>query len=382
VVKLVVPSELSAGLRRIRGQALRYVRECTALRVADDRVAIIADHRILPLSWTRDAYYQALLMLAERRSAIGGPALVADHLRWLWLSCDRPTGAWARSHHANGRRKDEPFQADQQLYPLLELADYWHVTGRLPELGGDGASDRQAWSEMVNRVLRLVADASAADGLLPSDENAADDALALPYHLSTQILAWFCLRRLSALDGTLDLPAGLAEAAEGYRRGVTRHFRRPGPDGVALLAYAVDGREGGATDHDANDLPTALAPLWGFCALTDPLWRATMDHVFSPRNGTFVAGPFGGLGSHHTPGTWALGLVQEWVARSLVGDESRAGDALRRLIGVAHGDVSLPEASDPLTGRARARPWFAWPGAVAGAVTALDEHEAWDEWRV
>ena len=34
-----------------------------------DEVVLLTDHRILPLSWTRDAYYQALLLLATGQSA-------------------------------------------------------------------------------------------------------------------------------------------------------------------------------------------------------------------------------------------------------------------------------------------------------------------------
>ena len=119
-------------------RALTYVRSCTALAFRPDERAILTDHRILPLSWTRDAYYQALLLLA-----IGRPAdrdIVADHLRWLWRRCERPGGSWMRSHHGNGAPKDLVYQADQQLYPLVELADFWRdrdAAGRR-RLGADG----------------------------------------------------------------------------------------------------------------------------------------------------------------------------------------------------------------------------------------------------
>jgi uncharacterized protein len=140
-----------------------------------------------------------------------------------------------------------------------------------------------------------------------------------------------------------------------------------GPSG-RMWAYAVDATGGRVAYHDANDVPTAMAPLWGFCTADDPLWLATMRFAFSPANPGYVEGRFRGLGSRHTPGTWPLGVIQEWVAWSLAGDELAATRALERLAALAFADGSLPEASDPDTGRALARHWFAWPGALLGAL--------------
>ena len=379
-MKLVVPEQLAGSLGRIAARAERYVRQCTALEVGPGRVAILADHRLLPLSWTRDAYYQALLLLvapAKPTQLRPGADIVADHLRWLWLDCVRPEGGWARSHHADGRRKDERFQADQQLYPLLELCDYVAAVGRLPALGvGDEVAGRGAWSRLIAAVVAMIDRSSGPDGMLASAENPADDEVGMPYHLSTQILAWFTFRRLAGLGGLIELSEDLAERAEKHRQSVARHFTI---DHLAspTWAYASNGRGRSLLYHDANDLPTALAPVWEFCPPDDPAWRATMDFAFSSHNDAYVAGPFGGLGSRHTPGTWSLGLIQEWLARSMAGEPPRAADALSRLVAVALDDWMLPEASDPTTGRMTARPWFAWPGAVVGALAAIDLDQIW-----
>ena len=373
---LVVPVDLRADVQRMRARALRYVRECTALRSAAGRLAILTDHRLLPLSWTRDAYYQALLLLSD-----GQTELVADHLRWLWLSCERPAHTWARSHHANGQRKDEVYQADQQLYPLLELADYWRATGGLPPLDGTGGTGRtggtggtgrtggtgQSWTAMTAGVVDALVSRMSSDGLLPTDENAADDPAALPYLLANQVLACYTFERVAEMSDVLGLRQPLSELARRLRGAVARQFPLEGSAG-ALFAYAVDGRGGTLIYHDANDLPTALAPLWGFCTPDDPLWRRTMDFSFSPANEAYASGRYGGLGSGHTPGTWSLGLIQEWVARSLVGRREEAESALRRLLACALSDGSLPEASDPDSARCLARPWFAWPGALFGTL--------------
>ena len=58
-------------LDRIAAGAVRYTAECTALTVDEDRCCIITDHRLLPLSWTRDAYYQAAMLLCRSPPGIG-----------------------------------------------------------------------------------------------------------------------------------------------------------------------------------------------------------------------------------------------------------------------------------------------------------------------
>jgi len=151
---LRVPARLVKPLGRMNQRAAVYTRGCTALAVSGVERAILTDHRILPLSWTRDAYWQAALLLATW--ARGGhnedEQYVADHLRWLFLRCERPDARWTRSHHADGRRKDLPLQSDQQLYPLLELADYATATGRLP-----GLPPEHSWETLVKDAWRAVA---------------------------------------------------------------------------------------------------------------------------------------------------------------------------------------------------------------------------------
>jgi uncharacterized protein len=145
------------------------------------------------------------------------------------------------------------------------------------------------------------------------------------------------------------------------------------PDG-RRWAYATDGRALRVAYHDANDLPVALAPLWGFCSPDDAGWRATMDFAFSTANPGFYQGPRGGLGSRHTPGPWTLGDVQAWIRARVETDDVSAAAALDRLAAVAFEDGMLPEAySVTLEPDVRIRHWFAWPGAALGALLLLDE---------
>ena len=190
---LVVPSAKFAELARICAGAVRYTVDCTALDGGGGTKVILTDHRILPLSWTRDAYYQALAVL------LPAPDTVAAHLRWLWQRCDRPGTLFQRSYQANGLVKDWALQADQQLYPVLQLLDYRDAARAWP--AGDDAA---GWGDRVGRLWAALPRDSES-GLLISDENPADDATRLPLLLSTQILYWHTTRRLAARADELGL---------------------------------------------------------------------------------------------------------------------------------------------------------------------------------
>lgn len=360
---LYVPARLHRRLGWMTQAWVDYVRRCTALRVADGERTILTDHRILPLSWTRDAYWQALLLLRADPEGEGA-GLVAEHLRWLFLRCERPDGAWTRSHHAHGRRKDMAFQVDQQLYPLLELTDLIEATGSAP-----GLPAGREWPVLVREAWRPVLDAmDDGTALVRTEETPADDPAHWPFLLSVQILLWHTSVRLAAVAGQLGLDGDeFPVVAEGVRGSVERHFPIDGPSGRGW-AYAIDASGDGELYHDANDLPIALAPLWGFCPPDDSAWRTTMRFGFSADNPAHVPGPFGGLGSRHTPGTWPLGDIQRWVTASVCGDLGAAEAALDRLVAVATHDGLFPEAYDPVDGRLAARHWFAWPGAALGAL--------------
>jgi meiotically up-regulated gene 157 (Mug157) protein len=207
-------------------------------------------------------------------------------------------------------------------------------------------------------------------GFVSSEENPADDAAELPFPLSAQLLYWLAASRLAELDDDLCLERHVAATARRLAAAIARHFEVDGPFG-RQWAYEIDARGRHRLYQDANDLPTALAPLLGFCGADDPSWRATMRFAFSDRNPGFCPGPFGGLGSHHTPGTWTLGDVQQWVAASLTDEPDVAERALERLLASSTPDGLLPEAYDSAGGGAPIRRWFAWPGAALGTLLAL-----------
>lgn len=89
-------------------------------------ICLITDHMLLPLSWNRDAYYVARALLSWTNEMHD---IVRRHLIWMFEIAERPGGVWGRCYLANGRQKDPAFQLDQQLWPLLELAEYVQETG-------------------------------------------------------------------------------------------------------------------------------------------------------------------------------------------------------------------------------------------------------------
>lgn len=350
----------AGAFSQIAQGARSYILQCCALRVAADETVIITDHRLLPLSWTRDGYYMALLLMLS--GGDDATAVVGRHLRWLWGRAFRD-GVWMRSHLTNGAVKDPGLQADQQLYPILELLDFRRALGRWPTL----PAGKLGWGELVWTALSTLP-SDPTTGLLISEENPADDTSRFHLSFSTQVLYWHVIKGLAEWSTELGLDADpLNSIASDLRDKVSEVFTVNRPDGT-LFAYEADGRGGYRLYGDANDLPSVLAPAWGFCTDDDAVWRRTMRFILSPSNPGWSPGPFGGLGSAHTPGTWPLGDLQSYLFHDRVGESDEARTVRERLVVTAAGDGLLPEAYDSVTGEWSARHWFGWPAAAVGCL--------------
>jgi hypothetical protein len=329
-------------------RGVAYALDCTASRIDDLAVAVLADHEILPLVWTRDAYYvcRMLLELAPHDERIR--AVVDGFLNWLFEAAERPAGWWPRASLADGGSKDPAFQLDQQLFPLLLLEDHARLTGEIALV--------QRYAPMREEILRALLARRTPFGLIATDETPADDPLEQPFHFSSHVLLWRVLRDLD--------PAHADEVRDATRAAFVESGR---------FAYAVRGArgEGPRHYHDANDLPTVFAPGWGFCDADDPVWRATIEFAWSPKNDGYFAGTLGGLGSLHTRHPWPLGDMQEIVVARVLADAERERRGWERLDRVETWDGLLPEAYDERTGAVASRHWFAWPAALR-ALLALD----------
>jgi hypothetical protein len=325
---------------------VEWLLDNAACEVAPGLVAILADPEILPLVWTRDAYYvaRALLAIAPRdprvRSAVDG------YLAWQFDRAARVDGWWPRSSLASGQAKDPAFQLDQQLYPLLLVIEHAALTR-------DRTVTDRYRARAVAHLDAVLARADAS-GLIATSETPADDRLEQPYHFSSHVLLW---RTMTAFgrDG------------ERHRARIREHFTHDG-----RFAYAIAGRGGrGARHyHDANDVPTVLAPAWGLCSSDDPVWRATVEFAWSPANEGYIEGPLGGLGSLHTRHPWPLGDLQRLIVARAAGDRDAASAVQDRLDRVTTWDGLLPEAYDERDGSVASRHWFAWPVALRAWLAA------------
>lgn len=322
-------------------RAMSYALDCASCDVGG-AAALLADHEILPLVWTRDAYYVARMVLAVAPDDECVRAAVGGFLGWCFERAERPDGWWPRSSLASGQAKDRAFQLDQQLYPPLLLAEHARLTS-------DDTLLRRHRAD-AERVLDALL-ARAEDGLIATAETPADDPLAEPFHFSSHLLLWRTLAAYGRDAGPL-------------RARIRERFARDG-----RFAYAV-GPHGARHYHDANDIPTALAPAWGFCAADDPVWLATVRHAWSAANEGYVPGALGGLGSLHTRHPWPLGDLQRVIVARARRDRAAEDEAWARLARVETWDGLLPEAYDERDGSVASRHWFAWPVALRAWLQA------------
>lgn len=280
-----------------------------------------------------------------------------------------------------GRPKNGPvFQLDQQCYPFLELCDFF-------ETFSDGREFVRAilLEETVQEVLNLVmSKKSPGIGLLPTGETPGDDAVEHPYYFSSHVLLWYSLTRFVNLISSLAPNSAtdidiLEKFVQDLRVCTLKYFLttttintgKKKSTVVPILAYLTDGYGHETFYHDANDIPTLFATIWGFLQskIEIEAWRNTMDYSLSPRNsnGYCNTGRFRGLGSVHTPGPWPLGYFQELVYARMMGNTLDEEDAWRRIQDSMHWDGTFCEAVDPLTGRCTSKHWFSWPGAMIAA---------------
>ena len=239
------------------------------------------------------------------------------------------------------------------------MTDYIEATGDTSLLS--------RFSAQIASILDLLF-AREQDGLFPTEETPADDPISMPYHLSSHILLWHTFRRLAPYwQGERML-----STAQRVHERIYRDFAVTGAE-KPLFAYLIDGVGGYQLYQDANDLPLALAPYWGFCSPQDTVWLNTMVFAFSEANkGGFYSGTYSGLGSIHTPAPWPLGDIQEYLFAALTGDAARRDDVIQRLTNIAQWDGALPEAYDASTSEVVSRHWFAWPNAALLLALTLD----------
>lgn len=355
---------------------LDYLLGCCLVPISSSSppsLCVITDHQCLPLGWNRDNYWQLRLLavLYPRVDELSATpdvwrqliqSTLAQHLVWVYQVAQRPLGYWARCFYTNGVPKDKVFQLDQQCYPLLELAEYADMF--------DG--DDLGLAPLVDAALdAILTQRHPTLWLFKTAETPADDEVEYPYHFSSHVLLWRTLVKLADLQRRHPdaIKTDVAAWARDVRAATLEHFTADG-----MFAYLTSTTGSYQFYHDANDLPTILAPRWGFCTADDPRWIKTTQWAFSTANKDgFFPGTLGGLGSVHTKHPWPLGDVQELILCDILGDSDRRTSVLAKLERCIQQDGMLPEAINVDTGAVESKHWFSWPGTFAAQVL-LETH--------
>lgn len=300
---------------------------------------------------------------------------VKGHLQWVFRKAQRPRGFWHRSYLVTGVPKDGPvFQLDQQCYPLLEVCDFLETFPAETEFVRDILEERT--TSQVIEIIESKRDKTT--GLAPTEETPGDDAVEYPFHFSSHVLLWYTLTRIAETiervhcQGQLEA-SGLKRCAEEVRSATLLHFAATNPDTKEQMwAYLVSGAGDYKFYHDANDVPTLYAPVWGFAKNQDEirLWYNTMRFGICAQNSEgYAAGEaFGGLGSVHTPGPWPLGYFQELSFARMTKDTTAEVGAWRKLQAAMSWDGLFSEAVDHCTAKCTSKAWFSWPGSMVGSA--------------
>ena len=171
--------------------------------------------------------------------------------------------------------KDWALQADQQLYPLIELLDYRDLTGSWP-----ADDDATGWGQLVRQLWTALPRDPAA-GCWSATRIPADD----PDRASPAVVDADPL--LARRPATAAHAAGLgvddvdvsAEASR-IRDAVLDSFSVAGPLGTQWAYVARCPRTTPPVPRRQRSA-RRFAPCLGFVTTDDPVWQATMQFAFS-----------------------------------------------------------------------------------------------------
>ncbi len=313
-----------------------------------DATCILTDHMLLPLSWNRDAYFVARVLLDKSSE---GRDIVRKHINWMFDVADRgESNEWGRCYLANGKAKDLAYQLDQQFFPILELAEYTLTSGDTKTLN--------RFADQVDSIIDAVMKRKHENCFLfPTDETPGDDPLEYAYHFSSHILIWHTLKTYAKASGKTDY----LTLAENVKKDSLSQFTTSW-EGKPIFSYACDTLGNHLLYHDANDVPLALAPEWDFCDARNTTWLNTLDFSFSQANASGIFGR-NQLGSVHTKAPWPLGDIQEAIIAKETNNQERFNVTVKRINQAAQFDGALPEAYSSDDNSVFSRHWFAWPNA-------------------
>jgi meiotically up-regulated gene 157 (Mug157) protein len=422
-----------ARTRELLAEAAEEVRRSTDGRIGDlvgramlatltDTVGVDPAGRVfvitgdIPAMWLRDSTTQLTpyLRFVEQSRQLAGLVEQVVRRQFGFIAHDPyanafndgPTGA----HYDPADVCEDPevweqkYEVDSLAYPVTLAHALWRRTGRTgflldaPTPGVlrtvvDQLRAEQQHDASPYRFERTTAiptetlprggrgSAVAQTGMTWSGFRPSDDACTFGFNIPANLFAAEALLSLAeiATEVLQDMP--LAEDARTLSAelvaGVQAHGIVPGPGGVPIYAYEVDGLGGSLIMDDANTPSLLSLPLIAPTVLDPAVWAATRDVVLSPANPCWFEGSvLRGIGSPHTRDrrVWPIALAVE----GLVGTPADRRRLLRMIADTDAGTGRVHESIDVDDPAVFSRPWFSWAESMFCelALTVVDDERA------
>lgn len=209
------------------------------------------------------------------------------------------------------------------------------------------------------------------DGLSRNLFRPSDDKAELPYLIPANAMAVVALNgitrvlRRSNADSHLAWSAGVL--ARSIHAGIKKHGYTDHPKYGKIFRYETDGYGSQKLMDDPN-VPSLLSLAYlGYTDMDDPVYRHTVDFMFSKSNPYYAKGVYEGLGSPHT------GLDKFWpiatIMRIMTTDDDDVIIASLRTLKKTHaGTYFMHEAINVNNSDDYSRPWFGWANSLFGEM--------------
>jgi hypothetical protein len=318
----------------------------------------IDDDRLYLLR-SRSPYCPAPAVFNEREALlwtlpsliIADPGLAREAMFRIFELASERSGEYLR--YIDGASYDAGFVLDQFLLYAWAVDHFATATGDASVL--DDPLTRQIVAETdAGAYLRLHPEhVLAGTELLPSG-----DVADYPFATVGNALLWAFCDRLSRLEpGGTGKAAGNGDAGDAPLRfqgaaaevaAAIWHHCVSDVDGHPILASSAS-LTGEAAVYDDPSLSLAMLPFFGFCAADDPVWRATVDFLRSPRYPLWRTGRVPGLAARDGSGRARTAAL---CADLLTHSAPDALDRLQRLkfpagVAAAEYDVESGTGGDP-----------------------------------
>ena len=264
--------------------------------------------------WDRDVLYWCFPAVLQM-----DPAKAKEILLSVFARHNRNVGI--HSHYIDGTLLEPGFELDELCAPAIALYQYYQSTGDA------SLFDKPLVLEGIEHILQILESkrhpqvALYETFLLPSD-----DPVFYPYVTYDNVLVWKMLGALGEIFRILGKPERmyqLQEQREQIEKAIWQHTVME-HNGKKLFACSVD-LKGHQQIYDDPPGSLQLLVYYGFCTADDAIFKATIEHLYSPDYKYSFAGcQFPTLGCDHfthpsilSVGNDLLGVRKE-IARHII----------------------------------------------------------------